>query len=135
MAGESDLDKLLQQMAPQVQPGTFVYCTLRDASLLDGLEPVCTMQEAEGLTAIVPKAQAQALGIAFQFESVLITLSVHSSLAAVGFLARVCSVLAAASIPCNVVSGFYHDHLFVPSDKLSETLAALGQLSRRTAQT
>lgn len=135
MAGESDLDKLLQQMAPQVQPGTFVYCTLRDASLLHGLEPVCTMREAEGLTAIVPKEQAQALGIAFQFESVLITLSVHSSLAAVGFLARVCSVLAAASIPCNVVSGFYHDHLFVPSDKLPETLAALRQLSRKAAQT
>lgn len=132
MAGESDLDKLLQRMAPQIRPGTYVFCNLPDTSHLGGLEPVCTMQEAEGLTAILPKEQAEARGIDFQFESVLITLSVHSSLAAVGFLARVCSVLAAASIPCNVVSGFYHDHLFVPPNQLSEALSALGQLSRQT---
>lgn len=135
MAGENDLDLLLQKMAPVVQPGTFVYCIFSDAVLPAGLHPVCTMREVEGLTAILPREQAQRMGIPYQFESALITLSVHSSLTAVGFLARICSALAAASIPCNVVSGFYHDHLFVPSDKLPETLAALGQLSRRTAQT
>ncbi len=120
-------------MAPEVQPGTFVYCTFPDALLPDGLKPVCTMLEAEGLTVILHREEAQARGIPFQFESALITLSVHSSLAAVGFLARICSALAAASIPCNVVSGFYHDHLFVPSHQLHEALASLGQLSRKTA--
>lgn len=133
MAGESDLDQLLRYMAPVVQPGTFVYCTFPDGSLPDGLQPLCTLHEAEGLTAILPREQALALGIPFQFESAQITLSVHSSLTAVGFLARICSALAAASIPCNVVSGFYHDHLFVPAQQLPDALAALAQLSRKTA--
>lgn len=135
MAGESDLDLLLQQMAPVVRPGTFVYCNFPDAGLPDGLTPICTMLEAEGLTAILPREQAQAQGIPYQFESALITLSVHSSLTAVGFLARICSALAATSIPCNVVSGYYHDHLLVPRDRLPDTLTALGQLSRGEAPT
>ena len=130
MAGESDLDQLLQHMAPVVCPGTFVYCTFADASLPSGLAPVSTIHETEGLTAIVPKVQAQALGIDFQFESALITLSVHSSLSAVGFLARICDVLASASIPCNVLSGFYHDHLLVPVDRLPEALKALSSFHR-----
>lgn len=133
MTGENDLDQLLRTMAPVVCPGTFVYCTFSQASLPDGLEAISTFREAEGLTAIVPKANAEALGLHFEFESTLITLSVHSSLAAVGFLARVCRALAASSIPCNVVSGFYHDHLFVPCDRLPEALEALGRLTRGEA--
>ena len=45
----------------------------------------------------------------------MITLDVHSSLESVGFLAAVSARLAAAGIPCNAVSAFHHDHLFVPS--------------------
>ena len=129
MSGQSDLDQLLRSMAPVVHPDVFVFCSFPGGVLPEGLKPICTFQEAEGLTAILPRAQAQAAGLEFQFESALITLSVHSSLAAVGFLARVCAALAALGIPCNAVSGFYHDHLFVPTQRLDEATAALKRLS------
>ena len=93
------------------------------------LDPVCTFVEAEGLTAIVPKAQAQGRGIPFEFESAMVTLTVHSSLEAVGFLAVISTALAAKNIPCNVVSAYYHDHLLVPPDKLGESLAVLEALA------
>lgn len=129
MSGQHHLDQLLQGMSPVVHPDTFVFCTFSSRALPEGLNPICTFQEEEGLTAIVPRTQAHALGLDVEFESTLITLSVHSSLAAVGFLARVCSALAARNIPCNAVSGFFHDHLFVPPDRADEALLALRQLS------
>ena len=49
----------------------------------------------------------------------------HSSLEAVGLLAEVARRLAAHGISVNVVSGYYHDHLFVPVDRAEEALAAL----------
>lgn len=132
MPGESNLEQLLQTMAPVVHPETFVYCTFSSFSLPCGLEPLSTVRESEGLTAIVPLSQARALDLDFQFESAMITLSVHSSLSAVGLLARVCGALAASGIPCNVVSGFYHDHLFVPPDELPAALQALERLAVKT---
>jgi uncharacterized protein len=53
----------------------------------------------------------------------------NSSLQAVGLTAAVSGKLAAKGIPANVVAGFYHDHLFVPSDRAQEALAALRELS------
>jgi hypothetical protein len=42
-----------------------------------------------------------------------VTLGVHSSLDAVGFMAAITTRLAKISIGVNPVSGFYHDHLYV----------------------
>ena len=55
----------------------------------------------------------------------MITLSVHSSLEAVGFLAAITARLANAGISVNAVSAFHHDHLFVPEHRASEALRLL----------
>lgn len=128
--GERNLDTLLQQMTPEVHPEIFVFCCFPDRQLPPGLTPVGTFHEAEGLTAIVPLRQARALGPPHQFECRLVTLTVHSALDAVGFLARISTALAARGIACNVVSAFHHDHLFVPSERIEDALTALAELHR-----
>ena len=71
-------------------------------------------EEAEGTTLIMTRAGAEAAGLAYTFPSYCLTLAVHSSLEAIGFLAVITRELAAAQISVNPVAGYYHDHLFVP---------------------
>jgi hypothetical protein len=125
MTGERDLHKLLRHMMPQLHPGTFVFCGFPDNDLPAALTPIATFREAEGLSAIVTLEEARRVGVPYQFESALITLTVHSSLDAVGFLAAVSAVLAEAGIPCNAVSAFHHDHLFVPPEMAQQALELL----------
>lgn len=54
-----------------------------------------------------------------------ISLNVHSSMAAVGFLARITEVLAAQGFSVNVVSAYYHDHLYIQSDQAHAALETL----------
>ncbi len=131
MQGERHPSTLLQQMTPEVHPEVFVFCCLPDRQLPPDLTPVGTFHEAEGLTAIVPLHQARALGLPHQFQCRMVTLTVHSALDAVGFLARISAALAAQGIACNVVSAYRHDHLFVPMDRLENAVQALKRLSQR----
>jgi hypothetical protein len=55
---------------------------------------------------------------------------VHSSLHAVGLTAAVASELAHAGLSCNVVAGFYHDHLFVPRDNAAQVLMLLNKMGK-----
>ena len=59
----------------------------------------------------------------------MITLEVKSSLEAVGFMAEVTRKLTERGIGCNPVSGFWHDHLFVPIGREEEAIVALGELT------
>jgi hypothetical protein len=61
-----------------------------------------------------------------------ITLSVHSDLEAVGFLSRILPPLADAGLSVNVISAFFHDHLFVPFNKGKNALEILDTLSNST---
>jgi hypothetical protein len=60
-----------------------------------------------------------------QFEAGLSALTILASLNAVGVLAAVSAVLADAGIPCNAVSAFHHDHLFVPRESAQRALELL----------
>lgn len=53
---------------------------------------------------------------------------VHSSLEAVGFMPILTGALAKWGIGCNPVSGFFHDHLFVPVERGEEAVGVLGEL-------
>jgi hypothetical protein len=132
MTGALDLDDLCRRMTPRLADGVYVYCTFSDFRLPPGLEPVGTFREAEGLTAIVSKSQADAARVPYVFPCRLITLAVHSSLDAVGFLARITARLARAGIACNTVAAFHHDHLFVPEARAEEALRLLQGLASET---
>jgi hypothetical protein len=130
MSGERDLDRLLQGMKPEMQEGVFMFCTLPEGSeILASLKPVHIFHEREGTAFVVRREQAEAAGLPYQFASRLITLTVHSSLEAVGFLAAVTAPLAEAGISVNAVSAFYHDHLFVPAERAEEAMLLLQRLA------
>jgi hypothetical protein len=87
-------------------------------------------REREGITFVVQREEAESAALPYQFASRLITLTVHSSLEATGFLATVTARLAAAGISVNAVSAFYHDHLFVPEHRADEALRLLQHMSK-----
>ena len=126
MPGETDLRTLLRSMRPVLREGEFVFCTTAaPAAELTALAPVCRFVEDEGVTLILRRADADGAALDYEYVCRMITLTVHSSLAAVGLLAAVTGRLAAAGISVNAVSAFYHDHLFVPADRAVEALRLL----------
>ena len=94
-----------------------------------GCEPLMRFGEAEGATLILTSVEAQREGLDGVFPCRQITLTVHSSLAAVGFMAKITTALAAAGIGVNPVSGYFHDHLFVPLDRAEESIRILKELA------
>jgi len=126
---ETDLSTLIRTMSPRLLPGLFVFATVETVPA--GLDPIMTFREAEGVTLILPRDQAVAAGLACTFPSRMITLEINSSLAAVGFLAAITARLAEAGIPVNPISGFHHDHLFVPEERAGDAMAILGKLAVR----
>ena len=130
MPGERDLETLLRSVDPEVRPGTFVFVVVHDEALLDQLDPEATIREVEGLTAVVRRERADALGVSYDYLAAWITLRVHSALDAVGLTAAVSAALARAGIACNVIAGCHHDHLLVPADRAADALEALSGLAR-----
>lgn len=130
MSGILDLNVLLSSMQPKLVEGEFVFCTV-NGSLADyvALNPIATFREHEGLTLILDKAVAQQAGLTFTGSFSQITLTVHSSLDAVGLTAAVSSKLAEKGISANVVAAYYHDHIFVQTSKAPLALAALQEFA------
>jgi len=135
MTGETNLSALIASMDPVLADAVYVFATLPlDAPTPAGLTPVMTFREREGVTLIVTQAQAEAARLEAVFPCQMITLNIHSSLEAVGFLAALLPALAAEGMGVNPVSGFFHDHLFVPADRAQDALRVLKDLTARAAQ-
>lgn len=131
--GENDLKTLLASMRPQFHPAVFVFCTLPYSTPIPAtVSPICQFREQEGLTLIVEKTEAEANQLAYQYPCRLITLTIHSSLAAVGLLAAVSQALAAQNISANVISAYFHDHVFVPLDRADEAMLCLQRLTQQS---
>jgi dihydrofolate reductase len=126
----ADLPVLLATIRPQLHDGEFEFCTLPPGMAIpNGLHPVVTVVESEGTTVVLPVAEAVAAGFARTFRCAWITLSVNSALGAVGLTAAVATALAEAGIACNVVAGYHHDHVFVPTPSAQDGMAALEALA------
>jgi hypothetical protein len=130
MSGITELDELLQSMHPQLLEPELVFCTV-SGSLNDylALNPIATFVESEGLTLVLEKIKAQEAGLSTESSFRQITLTVHSSLKAVGLTAAVSTKLASKGISANVIAAFYHDHIFVQSAKAEAALSALQEFS------
>jgi uncharacterized protein len=130
VAGMTDLQEMLATLEPRVREGEYVYVTdPGEPSAV--LEPEAVVREDEGRTLVVRREVADEAGLSYDFVASWITLTVHSSLEAVGLTAAFSAALAHAGISCNVLAGLYHDHLLVPSHQREAALAALLSLSSR----
>lgn len=133
MRAESDLDVLLSRMEPVLDATEYVFCGVEENRFGDiAIKPICIFRELEGVTAILRREDAERCALSFSFSCRMITLNIHSSLEAVGFLAKIATKLAEHGISVNVVSAYYHDHLFVLLDQAELALRLLQDLQRTT---
>lgn len=129
MHGERNLDTLLKTMQPQLADGKWVFRTSESGVDAATLETAILMfREPEGVTIISPATPSDE-GLP---TWTMITLSIHSDLEAVGFLAAIATSLAAIGIPVNAVSAYYHDHIFVPHERRDDALECLRCMMRET---
>lgn len=128
MVGETNLNKLLGSMSPELMQDEYVFCSVPGEYCdFNSLSPLAFYRETEGVTLVVSKESAIANKLPFESVFRCITLTVHSSLDAVGLTAAVSTKLAEKGISANVIAAYYHDHIFVQSEKAELAIEALGE--------
>ncbi|MCP4343379.1 MAG: ACT domain-containing protein [Desulfobulbaceae bacterium] len=136
MAGESNLHILLGAMKPEMQVCEYVFCSATESDFQQVYGAALgVFREQEGLSIILGREEADRLQLEYTYVARMITLAVHSSLDAVGFLAMITARLAAHSISVNVVSAYYHDHLFVQADRADDALGILEDIALQASGT
>jgi len=130
MSGEKNLSILIREMKPFINDGEYIFTTVKDTFNIHTKDIIGQFKEAEGITLILDKTVADKLGLTYSFIASWITLKIHSALDAVGLTAAFSSELAKHNISCNVVAGFYHDHIFVDKKDEAKTIDVLTNLSK-----
>ena len=124
-SGETDLSVLLKTLTPIHNIGDYVFCTVPSISGISLDDVLMLFKEQEGYTIILKQDLADTYNLSYTYISAWITLSVHSSLEAVGLTAAFSSALSKEGISCNVVAAFYHDHIFVDQKDLARAMRVL----------
>jgi len=122
----------MSRLNPVLHDGTYVFTSVPIDTDVSGLDVVATMQESEGLTLVLPEAQAKGRDFSYKFRFSWITIGVQSALDSVGLTTSFSKALSERSIAVNVVAGVFHDHLFVPRDHAEAALECLRELKVST---
>jgi uncharacterized protein len=130
MEGSTNLNELLKTLTPKLHDGDFVFCKVTRVEDIPLQEVISIFKETEAITVIVKKEKAHELNLPYDYIAAWITLTVHSSLAAVGLTAAFAEALAKESISCNVVAAYYHDHIFVAKEDAVKAIKALQKLQQ-----
>ena len=127
--GETDLNLLLRSMKPVLNEGEYVFCPVKENVNIEIGKLIGFFKEEEGTTIVVERTAADKMNLTYSFVSSWITLSVPSSLEAVGLTAAFIRALTDAGISCNVIAACYHDHIFVPVNDRLKAMQVLTRLS------
>jgi hypothetical protein len=131
MIPEKDLNKLLFTLEPSLNEGTYVFCTVAEVSKVDLNEAIMMFKEKEGITIILRKEIADQYQLHYTFVAAWITLTVFSSLDAVGLTAAFSKALTEANISCNVIAGYFHDHIFIDQKDAERAMKLIEALSQQ----
>ncbi len=123
--GGTELGLLLAGMQPVLGDDVYVFASVGPEDTPVQIDTLMCFEEKEGTTLIVKLDAAQQHQLEFTYPCRMITLNIHSSLEAVGFLAHITQLLAEQNFSVNAVSAFYHDHLFVSEDQAEHVLHVL----------
>lgn len=129
MSGETNLEQLLKTMQPKLNACEYVFCVVNDLSAINQHDILFFFKEQEGHTIVLKKEQADEYHLNYSFVASWITLTVHSSLEAVGLTAAFSTALSSEGISCNVVAAFYHDHIFVDKKHAESAMRILNRFS------
>ncbi|UQD56710.1 ACT domain-containing protein [Flavobacterium sp. K5-23] len=130
MNGEKNLELLLKTMNPKLNIGKYVFCKVENLEKITLNDIVMTFKEEEGITVIAEKEIAEKLNLDYSYVASWITLTIHSSLEAVGLTAAFSKALSENGISCNVVAAFYHDHIFVDIKDTEKAMEVLNDFSK-----
>ena len=129
MSGEKDLQVLLKSMKPEHVSGDYVFCKVENVKDINLDKIEMFFKEKEAVTVILKKEIADVLQLEYSTIMSWITLTVHSSLEAVGLTAAFSKALSENQISCNVVAAFYHDHIFVNKRDTQKAMEILNSFS------
>ncbi|BAN02387.1 ACT domain-containing protein [Ilumatobacter coccineus] len=123
--GETDLRKMLSSLDVERRPGSFTFVEVDEATAEQLAVAHAMIVEDESTTLVLDVAEARRLGLPVVVDMAWLSLTVQSSLEAVGLTAAFSVALGEQGISCNVLAGFRHDHLLVPSDRADDAIEAL----------
>ena len=116
---------MLASLDVQRRPGvfTFVAVEVPTPGLLAAAHGM--VKEGTSTTLVLPVESAQRAGLPIVVEMAWLSLTVQSSLEAVGLTAAFAKILGDVGISCNVLAGYHHDHMLVPVEDADAAIAAL----------
>lgn len=130
--GETNLEVLIRNMEPVLNEGEYVFASVADIEQIPRAMTICEVKEKEGVTVVVSKLDAEQLGLPIDFIAAWITLNIHSALDAVGLTAAFAKALGDNNISCNVMAGYYHDHIFVATKDAEKAMKVLWEMTKNT---
>ena len=130
MPGQTDLKKILESIDPYLVDESFIFMTTDQSlsSISNTLNPIASFKENEGLSIVITQATADKNAITYDSVFSCISLGVHSSLESYGLISTISRELTQNNISTNVFSGYYHDHIFVQSEKADKALKIISKI-------
>lgn len=127
---DKSISALLSTLAPQLDERELVFCKVDEQACRRlNVLPVCLFKEANGISIVLERSQADQLALPYSGIWSLITCTVDSQLSEVGFLSAVTFRLAASGIRVKPVSGCSQDFWFVPRHDVDRVRSILLELS------